>query len=327
MSLVHMKQRINEPAAPEPKGTRRPPKYMVRLRQNRTMWIMLIPAIAYFILFAYLPMAGIWLAFTRFDFRKGFLHSPFVGFQNFEYLFRSGILWRLIRNTVLYNFAFIIAGNVAQIICSVFLSELRNKRFVKASQSIIFLPYFISWVLVGLFAYALLNVDNGVINTLLRGIGLPEFNFYLKPNAWPVIIVLVQVWKGLGYGSVVYLSVISSIDQEVYESARMDGATKWQQIRYITLPMLKPTFMLLFMFNLGSILKGQFQLFYQLIGDNGILFNATDIIDTYVYRSLTVNFDIGMGSAAGVFQSVFGCILVLTVNTIVRRHNKDYALF
>ena len=136
-----------------------------------------------------------------------------------------------------------------------------------------------------------------------------------------------QVWKGLGYGSIIYLSVISGIETDYYEAARIDGATKWQQIRYLTLPMLKPTFMLLFMFNLGSILKGQFQLFYQLIGDNGLLYSTTDIIDTYVYRALTVNFDIGMGSAAGVFQSVFGFVLVITVNAIVRKLNKEYALF
>lgn len=298
-----------------------------RFYNDRTLWMMLIPVIAYMIIFCYIPMSGIWLAFTRFNFNQGFFKSPFVGLDNFRFLFNSGILWRLVKNTILYNIAFLIAGNVAQIVCSVFLSELKNKLYVKSSQSAIFMPYFISWVLVGLFAYAMLNVDNGVINTMLRNLGLPEFNFYLEPAAWPPIIVLIQVWKGLGYGSVVYLSVISSIDQEIYESARIDGATKWQQIYHITLPMIKPTFMLLFMFNLGGILKGQFQLFHQLIGNNGLLYNATDIIDTYVYRSLTVNFDIGMGSAAGVFQSVFGCILVLTVNALVRRLNKDYALF
>lgn len=298
-----------------------------RFYNDRTLWLMLLPVIVYMIIFSYLPMSGIWLAFTRFNFNQGFFKSPFVGLDNFRFLFESGILWRLVRNTILYNLAFLIAGNIAQIVCSVFLSELRNKLYVKTSQSAIFMPYFISWVLVGLFAYALLNVDNGVINTMLRNLNLPEFNFYLKPNAWPPIIVLIQVWKGLGYGSVVYLSVISSIDQEIYESARIDGATKWQQIYHITLPMIKPTFMLLFMFNLGGILKGQFQLFHQLIGSNGLLYNATDIIDTYVYRSLTVNFDIGMGSAAGVFQSVFGCVLVLVVNSIVRKINKDYALF
>ncbi len=297
------------------------------LLKNRTLWLMMLPVMLYFIIFSYIPMAGIWLAFTKFDFRLGFFKSPFVGLKNFSYLFKSGILARLLRNTILYNIAFLIGGNLAQMVSAVFLSDLKNKHFVKISQNIIFLPYFISWVLVGLFSYALFNVDNGVINSMLRSFGLSEYNFYLKPKAWPAIIIFFQIWKGLGYGSVIYLSVISSIEQDVYESARIDGATKWQQVRYITLPMVKPTFILLVMFNLGSILKGQFQLFYQLVGNNGTLFNMTDIIDTYVYRSLTVNFDIGMGSAAGVFQSVFGCILVLLVNAIVRKINDDLALF
>ena len=296
-------------------------------RQHKVLWIMLIPALVYFIVFCYTPMAGIWLAFTRFDFRLGFFGSPFVGLDNFQYLFKSGILWHLVRNTVLYNLAFLIIGNILQIVCAIFLSELMNKLFVKISQSVIFLPYFISMVLVGLFSYALFNVDNGLINTVLRSLGLQDYNFYLNANAWPPIIIAFQVWKGLGYGSIIYLSVISGIETDYYEAARIDGATKWQQIRYLTLPMLKPTFMLLFMFNLGSILKGQFQLFYQLIGDNGLLYSTTDIIDTYVYRALTVNFDIGMGSAAGVFQSVFGFVLVITVNAIVRKLNKEYALF
>ncbi|AEC01612.1 ABC transporter permease [Parasphaerochaeta coccoides] len=298
-----------------------------RFMKTKLLWFMLIPVIAYFVLFAYIPMVGIWLAFTKFDFRLGLLKSPFIGLKNFDYLFKSGIFGRLLRNTILYNLAFILGGNIVQIICAVFLGEIKNKRFVKISQSIIFLPYFISYVLVGLFSYALFNIDNGVINTILRNLGFVQYNFYLKPQAWPFIIIAVQIWKGLGYGSVVYLSVISGIDQEIYESARIDGATKWQQISYITLPMIKPTFILLVMFNLGNILKGQFQLFYQLIGNNGLLYNVTDIIDTYVYRSLTVNFDIGMGSAAGVFQSVFGCILVLTVNALVKRFNEDLALF
>lgn len=297
------------------------------VRKHSVLWLMLLPVLIYFIIFSYLPMCGIWLAFTRFDFRLGFFKSPFVGFDNFRYLFESGIFFRLLRNTVLYNAAFILCGNMMQVICALFLNDLGNRRFVKTSQSLIFLPYFISYVLVGLFSYALFNVDNGLINTALRSLGMEEYNFYLEPNAWPFIIVAVQVWKGLGYGSVVYLSVMSSFDQEIYESARIDGATKWQQVRKLTLPMVKPTFMLLVMFNLGSILKGQFQLFYQLVGNNGLLFNTTDIIDTYVYRSLTVNFDIGMGSAAGVFQSVFGCALVLIVNALVRRHDKDLALF
>ena len=183
-------------------------------------------------------MMGIWLAFTKFDFRLGFFKSPFVGMKNFQYLLNSGIFGRLLKNTILYNLAFLFGGNIIQIICALFLTDLPNKRFVKVSQSVIFLPYFISWVLVGLFSYALLNIDNGVINTILRTLGLEEYNFYLKPQAWPLIIIAMQIWKGLGYGSVVYLSVISGIDQGIFESARIDGASKWQQITNITLPMI-----------------------------------------------------------------------------------------
>lgn len=195
-------------------------------QKNKTLWLMLMPTLLYFIIFAYIPMAGIWLAFTKFDFRLGFFRSPFVGMKNFEYLFKSGILTKLLRNTILYNLAFLFGGNIAQTVSAVFLSDLKNKKFVKISQNIIFLSYFVSWVLVGLFAYALFNVDNGVINSMLRALGIPEYNFYLKPNSWPPIIIFFQIWKGLGYGSVIYLSVITGIDQSIYESARIDGATK-----------------------------------------------------------------------------------------------------
>ena len=272
-------------------------------------------------------MAGIYFAFSRFNFAGGLFGSPFVGLDNFQYLFKSGILWDLTRNTVLYNIAFMFFGNLMQMICAVFFNDLRKKWFTKTSQSIIFLPYFVSMVLVGVFAYNLFNIDNGFINTMLKAFGLKPYNFYIKPQAWPPIIVAVNVWKGLGYGSIVYLSTLTSIDPGYYEAARIDGASKWQQVRCITWPMLKPTLMILTMFSLGGILKGQFELFYQLIGKNGMLYSTTDILDTYVYRSLTVNFDIGMGSAAGVYQSVFGLLLVVTVNAIVRKINDEYALF
>lgn len=297
------------------------------LRKQWVLWLMLLPTLFFFALFCYLPMVGIYFAFSRFNFQGGLFGSPFVGLDNFQYLFKSGILWSLTRNTILYNIAFIIVGNVMQMICALFFNDLTKKWFTKASQTIIFLPYFVSMVLVGVFAYNLFNIDNGFINSLLRSLGLETCNFYIRPEVWPPIIVAVNVWKGLGYGSIIYLSTLASIDPGYYEAARIDGATKWQQVRLITWPMLKPTMVILIMFSLGGILKGQFELFYQLIGKNGLLYATTDILDTYVYRSLTVNFDIGMGSAAGVYQSVFGLILVLTVNGIVRRVNEDYALF
>ena len=296
-------------------------------RQHWVLWLMILPTLVFFTIFSYAPMSGIYFAFTKYQFNLGYFGSPFVGLSNFHYLFKSGILLELTRNTLLYNIAFIFFGNLMQIICAVFLNDLRGKAFVRISQTIIFLPYFISMVLVGVFAYNLLNIDNGFINSLLVAMGLPKFNFYLSPGVWPGIILLFHVWKGLGYGSIVYLSSLAGINPEYYESARIDGATKWQQIAYITLPMLAPTAALLIMFSLGGIMKGQFELFYQLIGQNGLLFKTTDIIDTYVYRSLTVNFDVGMGTAAGLYQSAFGFVFIMIVNWIVRRRHEDYALF
>lgn len=302
-------------------------KALEDVTKHWVLWLMILPTLVFFVVFSYLPMAGIYFAFTKYQFNLGYFGSPFVGFANFQYLFKSGILWSLTRNTLLYNLAFIFFGNLIQVVCAVFLNDLKNKAFVKGAQTIIFLPYFISMVLVGVFAYNLFNIDNGFLNGMLASMGFEKFNFYLTPRVWPLIIVCVHVWKGLGYGSVIYLSALSGINPEYYESARIDGATKGQQIRYITLPMLAPTIALLVMFSLGGIMKGQFELFYQLIGRNGILYAATDIIDTYVYRSLTVNFDVGMGTAAGLYQSVFGFAFVMIVNGIVRRHQESYALF
>lgn len=296
-------------------------------RVHRTLWLMMLPAILFFIVFSYLPMLGAYFAFTKYEFRMGYFRSPFIGLGNFAYLFKSGILWQLTVKTLLYNLAFLLFGNVAQILCALFLNDLGSRRFVRISQTILFLPYFISMVLVGVFAYNLLNIDNGFINSLLSRLGMKKFNFYMTPSAWPFLIVAFHVWKGLGYGTVVYLSALTSLDPELYEAARMDGATKWQQLGSITLPLLKPTAILLMLFSLGSIMKGNFELFYQLIGKNGTLYEATDIIDTYVYRALMVNYDIGMSSAAGLYQSVFGFLLVVTVNGLVKKYEASYALF
>jgi putative aldouronate transport system permease protein len=288
---------------------------------------MVAPAILFFIVFSYIPMAGVYLAFTKFSFDGGIFGSPFIGLQNFKFLYQSGTLWNLTKNTVLYNLAFIFIGNFLQLVCAIFLSQIANKYFKKATQSIMFLPFFISWVLVGAFVFNLFNSDTGVINTLLKQFGMQPYDFYLNTGPWKYIIVFFNVWKGLGYGTVIYLASIMSISDEYYEAAEIDGANIFQQIRSITIPLLTPTFILLIIFSLGGILKGQFDLFYQIIGSNGILYDATDIIDTYVYRSLAVNFDIGMGTAAGLYQSFFGFLLVMFVNYIVKKFREDYALF
>ena len=290
---------------------------------------MAIPMVVFFLLFSYLPLPGLYYAFVDYDFMQG-LKSPFCGFKNFEFLFSGGmdsIIWKLTRNTILYNLAFIIVGNIAQITVAVLLKEIHRRYFVKVSQTLMFMPYFVSMVTVGVVVYNIFNYKYGIANNLLTSLGLEKFDFYQTPEVWPFIIVAVQVWKGLGYGSVVYMATILGIDESIYEAAYVDGASNWKRIRYITLPLLKPTAIMLIMLALGGIIRGSFDLFYQLIRNNGLLLETTDIIDTYVYRSLAVDFNMGRGAAAGLYQSVFGFILVMTVNKIVKKISPENALF
>ncbi|QJC50832.1 sugar ABC transporter permease [Paenibacillus albicereus] len=295
--------------------------------RNKMLFLMIAPTLLFFIVFSYLPMIGVYYAFTNFSFDGGLFGSEFVGMQNFRFLYESGVLWTLTKNTVLYNLAFILLGNALQLICAIFLSELPGKWFRKITQSVMFLPFFVSFVLVGAFVFNLFNSSNGLVNTVLVQLGFQPYDFYLHTAPWKYIIVFFNLWKGLGYGTIIYLAAIMSISDEYHEAAKIDGANIFQRIRHITLPLLVPTFILLILLSLGGILKGQFDLFYQIIGNNGVLFNSTDIIDTYVYRSLAVNFDIGMGTAAGLYQSFFGLILVLAVNYVIRKTREDYALF
>ncbi|SFE82637.1 putative aldouronate transport system permease protein [Paenibacillus catalpae] len=300
--------------------------FFQELVRNRILFLMIAPALLFFIVFAYVPMVGVYYAFTRFSFDGGLFGGEFIGFKNFEFLFNSGVLWNLTKNTVLYNIAFIIISNLLQLACAIFLSELPGKWFKKSTQSIMFLPFFVSFVLVGAFVFNLFS-NAGVVNTMLTSMGLQPYDFYLHTAPWKYIIVFFHVWKGLGYGTVIYLAAIMSISDEYHEAAKIDGANIFKRVRHITLPLLVPTFILLILLSLGGILKGQFDLFYQIIGNNGMLYNSTDIIDTYVYRSLAVNFDIGMGTAAGLYQSLFGFVLIILVNYIIRKVQKDYALF
>lgn len=308
--------------------TRRKKKgFLYELVHNRVMFLMLLPTLIFFLVNSYFPMVGIYYAFTQFDFNSSMFNSKFVGLQNFEFLWRSGTLVKLTMNTIGYNIAFIVLGNVLAIVCAILLSELSGKWFKKISQSVMFLPYFVSFVILSVIVYNLFNYDSGFLNTMLTQFGLDPVDVYSKPWAWIFLIIVFYLWKNLGYSMVIYLAAITGISDEYYEAATIDGANIFQRIWYITVPMLKSTFVVLLLFALGSIMKGQFDLFYQLIGNNGLLYNATDILDTYVYRSLKVTFDVGMATAAGVYQSLFGFVLIMTVNYIIRKINDDYALF
>ncbi len=297
------------------------------LNRNKIMWLMILPVIVYILIFSYAPMPGIILAFKKFNYRDGILGSPWAGMNNFRFLVKGGILWRITRNTVLYNLLFMVIDTVAQIAVAIMLNEVMHKWFKKLSQSLMFLPYFISWVLVQSIAYGIFSYEYGLLNNILRKIGVDPINVYTMKGIWPFLLTFFHEWKGLGYGVVVYMAAITGISSEYYEAARLDGATKWQQIKLITLPLLKPTIITLSLFAVGKIMKGQFELFFQLVGRNGTLFEVTDIIDTYVFRTITTSFDPGMSTAAGLYQSLFGFLLIMTVNKIVKKIQPEYALF
>lgn len=297
------------------------------LRRNKVKFLMITPAVLFFFVMAYLPMAGIIIAFKQYNYDGGIFGSPWVGFENFRYFWESGQLLHVTRNTILYNAAFIVINNLLEIFIAVVLAEMAGKYLRKFLQSSIFLPYFISWVVVGAFVYNLFNYEYGSVNTLLRTIGMDPIDVYSNPTAWVYILIFFSAWKAVGYGTVFYLAAIMNIDQETYEAAEIDGANVFQRIRTITIPALVPTIIILLLLSVGNIVRGDFQMFYQIIGDNGLVFDQTDVIDTFVVRSLLNIQEFGMSSAAGVYQSVLSFIIIVSVNYVVRRVEKDYALF
>lgn len=301
--------------------------FLKELRKNWVLFLLLLPAIIYFAINSYLPMVGIYFAFEKFNFRDGLWSSPFVMFDNFEYIWKAD-LFKLVKNTVLYNLVFIILGHAFKIFIAILISQLTCKWFKRVNQTLIFMPHFVSFVILNVIVYNALTYETGAVNTFLTSMGFDRIDFYNTPGYWPFIIVFFELWKGVGYGSVVYLAAILGISKSYYEAAEVDGANIFQQIRYITLPNLKPTFITLVLFSLGNIMRGQFDLFYQTVGNNGLLYNVTDIFDTYVYRLTTTNsLNNGLGTAAGLFQSIFGFITILITNYIIKRKNEDYALF
>ena len=303
-------------------------QFWKQVYNSRILLLMCLPAIIFFIVFNYCPLPGIRIAFTNYNFRDGIFGSPFVGLDNFEFLISSGELWMLTRNTILYNLVFIVVGNIFQIVIALMLNEIRCKMFKKVSQTLMFLPYFISAVLIGAIAFNILNFDTGALNALLRETGGDPIQIYSKAGLWPFIIICCNMWQQTGYGSVVYFAAICGIDASMVEAAEVDGATSWQRIRYIILPSLKGTFIILLLFALGGIMKGNFGLFWNLTGGaNSQLFPTTDIIETFVYRTMTTQNNFATSSAVGLYQSIFGFILVMFSNWVVKRIDPDYALF
>ena len=297
------------------------------LKENGVFFIMLLPSALLTIMLCYIPMFGIIIAFKEYNFRDGMFGSKWSGLKNFEFFFKSGKAWLITRNTLLYNLVFIITGTIIAIMLAIFISEVGGKYYKKIAQSAVFLPNFMSWVIISTIAYNIFNPDYGTLNTLRKFIGLSSIDVYSKSAYWYFILPILNIWKAAGWGSIIYFAAIMGIDQECYEAGEIDGANIFQKTWHITLPMLKPTVTILTLLSIGGILRGNFDMFYQLIGNNGILFNSTDIIDTYVFRSLLNNQDIGMSAAAGLYQSMFGFILIWGVNRIIRKISPEYALF
>lgn len=265
--------------------------------------------------------------YSRDGFLASIIESKWVGLQNFKFLFSTNDAYIITRNTVVYNIFFIVLGLVIAVAMAIMLAEITNKKLAKVYQTGMFLPYFLSWVIVGYFVFSFLSLDKGVVNQVFNWFGIDPINWYSDPTYWPIIIVVVFLWKSVGYNSVIYLAAIMGIDKSLYEAAMIDGANKWQQIRSITIPMLTPLITILTLLAIGKIFYADFGLFYQVPRDSGTLYSVTNVIDTYVYRGLKSTGEIGMSTAAGLYQSIIGFVLVITSNGIVRKFNKDNALF
>ncbi|MFD3256985.1 ABC transporter permease [Paenibacillus lentus] len=306
--------------------------FFKKVIRNRALLIMILPGTIWFLIFAYLPMFGTVLAFKDFRIsRDGFFASVFnsewVWFKNFEYLFSTNDAFIITRNTILYNLALIILGLVIAVSFAILLSELVNKRMAKIYQTGMFLPHFLSWVIISYFAFTFLSMDKGTLNQIITFFGGERISWYSEPKYWPFIILFVGIWKGVGYNSVIYLAAITGIDKSYYEAAVIDGASKWKQIRYITIPQLKPLMIILTILAIGGIFRSDFGLFYQLPKDSGALYPVTNVIDTFVYRGLINMGDVGMSTAAGLYQSMVGLVLILIANYIVRKIERDHAIF
>lgn len=297
-------------------------------RSDLALWLIALPGIVYFIINNYIPMAGIFLAFKKYSVKKGAFGSPWCGLDNFKFLFKTKDAWIMTRNTILYNVAFIVLGTILAIAVAIMLNELGRKSRVKFYQAVLLLPNLLSWVVISFIVYAFFNADTGFVNnTILRIMGKDPVTWYATTKPWPVLLFVVNMWKNLGYQSIVYMAALAGIDRSLYEAASVDGASKMRQIFQITLPLLKPTVITLVLMAVGRIFYSDFGLFYQVPQNSGALFPVTQTIDTYVYRGLMKLNDVGMSSAAGLYQSVVGFILVLTANWSVRRLDSENALF
>lgn len=314
--------------------TRTHSKKIVKNKKTLFLLSMVAPGAIWLILLRYLPMFGIVIAFKEYKIYtkapsliNNIIHSDWVGLSKFKFIFATSDSWKMIRNTLGYNALWIILGLVISVSFAIMLSEITNKFVAKTYQTLMFFPYFLSWVVASYFVLAFLDPTRGLLVNIQKDLGMETTNWYNNPKPWPVILTIASLWKSIGYSSILYLAAITGIDATQYEAASIDGASKWQQIRYVTIPHLKSMIIILFILNVGKIFNADFGLFWNIPMNSGPLFPATQVIDTYVYRVLTATNDIGMSTAAGLLQNLVGFICIMTANTIVRKYDEDSSLF
>lgn len=299
-----------------------------RLSRYLPLYLLLIPGTLYILINNYIPMAGIVVAFKQYNFQKGIWGSDFIGFKNFEFLFKTQDAWLITRNTIGYNLAFIVIGTVMSVFVAILLNEVTSNVAKKLHQTAILLPYLISIVIVSYLVYGFLSFETGFMNlTFLKMFGIDPVSWYTDPKYWPYILIIVNVWKWFGFNTIIFYATLVGIDHSYFESAALDGASKWKSILHITLPSLKPTLIILTLMSVGRIFYSDFGLFYQVPMNSGPLMDVTNTIDTYVYRGLMQTQNIGMSSAAGLYQSVVGFILIMLANYVVKKSDPDSALF
>ena len=297
-------------------------------QKHWTLILFMVPGLVYLLINNYIPMAGILLAFKKVNYTLGIFKSPWCGLSNFKYLFKTKDAAIIFRNTVLYNLAFIVLGTAAAVATAILLGEVKRKKLLKIYQTSILLPHILSTAVIAYLAFAFLSKDSGFLNNgIIKPLGGEAISWYSKPKYWPFILTFIQLWRSVGYTTIMYYATLVGIDTSYYEAAVIDGASTWDQIRYITLPCLKTTIITLTIMNLGRMFYSDFGLFYQVPMNNGLLFNATNTLDTYVYRGLLELNDIGRASAACFIQSVLGFVLVWGANALTRKVDPDSAVF
>lgn len=296
------------------------------LWKNKLLYLMTVPAIIWIAVFCYYPMYGVLIAFKKFSYKKGIWGSPWVGLDNFEFLFNYNGVVRIFTNTIFLNILFMISGTVISIALALVFTEIKQKTYNKVVQTIAIFPHFVSWTVVAMFMSGIIG-GSGVITKAIINAGGEDPQFYSNASWWPLILTMLKIWQGAGYGTIVYVAAITGFDQEMYEAARVDGANRVQQIFRITLPLLKTTAIMLTIMGIGKIFNGDFGMIYALVGDNASLYSTTDVIDTFVYRALRQLNNLGMSTATSFFQSIVGMILVFTTNAVTKKLEPDAAIF